>query len=194
MARPTGVFFDYSKNLSGNLSTPTPLKVIVGNSATLIIGDSMRVNTSGFAVCSAAGDAVLGILVGLIDNDGIPVLGFGYTGDTGHTKTDDMTVVTSATNQTRARKVYAEILVGLPDILFYNDASANLAQTNLFQFFDHDADANQIDQATASDTSGQFQLIQLDPDNDGDLSKGLFRVAEPQLMYYHGNSTAVNEA
>ena len=159
MARPSAQFFEYRKNLSGGTGTPTPLKVIVANSTTLIIGDSVRVNTAGFVVRSAVGDAVLGIVTGFIDNDGIPVLGFGYTGATAHTKTDDNTVVTASDNQTRTRKVYAEVTVALPDILFYNDSSGTLAQSNLFQFFDHDSDANQIDQGSASDTSGQFQLV-----------------------------------
>src|SRR3990167_7253823 len=130
MARPSAQFFEYRKNLSGGTGTPTPLKVIVANSTSLNKGDSVRVNTAGFVVRSAVGDAVLGIVTGFIDNNGIPVLGFGYTGATGHTKTDDVTVVTSATNQTRATKVYAEVTVGLPDILFYNDSSDSLAQTN----------------------------------------------------------------
>lgn len=194
MARTSSQYFEYRKNLSGVGSSPTPLKVIAANSTTLKIGQMARVNTSGHAVACSAGDAILGLVVGLIDNDGIPVNSFNYTGATGHTNSGDDTVVTASDNTSRTRKVYAEIMAAMPDIIFYNDASAALAQTNLFQFFDHDATADQVDQSTASDTSGQLQLIELDPDNDGDTSKGLFRVAEPQLLYYHGNSTAVNEA
>jgi len=194
MARTSSQYFEYRKNLLGAQSAPTPIKVLVANSATIKIGQSARVNTSGLAVQSAVGDAVLGIITGIVDNDNIPVNAFGYTGATGHTNSGDDTVTTASNNATRARAVYAEITVALDPILFYNDASADLAQTNLMQFFDHDSDGDQIDFSTASDTSGQFQLIQLDPDGDGDLSKGLFRVAEPQLLSYHANATAVNEA
>jgi len=67
--------------------------------------------------------------------------------------------------------------------LFSNDSSGTLATTNLLQFFDL-TDEDTINQSSASDTSGQFQLIGLDPDNDGDVSKGLFRIAESMLDPY----------
>lgn len=194
MARTSSQYFEYRKNLLGANSAPTPLKVLVANSQQIKVGQMARVNTAGLAVPVGVGDAILGPIVGIVDNDNIPVNAFGYTGATGHTDSGDDTVTTASDNSSRARAVYAEIAVALESILFYNDASDTLAQTNLFQFFDLDSTADQVDVATASDTSGQVQLIQLDPDEDGDASKGLFRVSEPQLLSYHANSTAVNEA
>lgn len=194
MARTSSQYFEYRKNLLGATSAPTPLKVLVANSTTVKLGQMARINTAGLAVPAGVGDAILGPIVGIVDNDNIPVNAFGYTGATGHTNTGDDTVATASNNSSRARAVYVEICVGLESILFYNDASGALAQSNLFQFFDLDSDADQVDQGTASDTSGQVQLIQLDPDEDGDTSKGLFRVSEPQLLSYHANATAVNEA
>jgi len=194
MARTSSQYFEYRKNLLGATGAPTPLKVLVANTTTIKVGQMARVNTAGLAVPAGVGDAILGPIVGIVDNDNIPVNAFGYTGATGHTNSGDDTVVTASNNSTRARAVYAEILASLGSELFYNDASGALAQTNLFQFFDLDSDADQVDQGTASDTSGQVQLIALDPDEDGDTSKGLFRVSEPQLLSYHANATAVNEA
>lgn len=191
MARTSSQYFEYRKNFDGSTGAPTPLKVIVADSTTLKIGQMARVNTSGFAVQAGVGNAVLGLIVGLIDNDGTPVNSFSYTGATGHTDTGDDTVTTASDNTTRARAVFAEIMVGTPGIIFYADASGALAQTNMLQLFDLDADSDQPDQSTASDTSGQLQLVELDPDDDGDTSKGLWRVAEPQLMYHVGNSTAI---
>ncbi len=191
MARTNSKFFEYRKNLMGVGEAPTPVKVLIANSTTLKIGQMARVNTSGLVVPAGVGNAILGVVVGLIDNSGIPVNAFQYTGNTGHTNSGDDTVVTASDNATRAKAVYAEVMVAQESILFYNDASGNLAQTNLFQLFDLGSTSDQADQGTASDTSGQLQLIQLDPDNDGDLSKGLFRVAEPQLVGHVGNATAV---
>lgn len=110
---------------------------------------------------------------------------------TGATLTPDDTVAVSSTNQSDAtRNIKAEIIVN-PDVLFYNDANGDLAATNEGQLFDTVAAGDQIDQSSASDTSGQFQLIERDPDGDGDASKGLFRIAESQLVRQIGNSTAV---
>ncbi len=194
MAKTSSQFFEYRKNLYGASSVTTPLKVIIANSTTVKLGQAVRVNTAGFIVPASAGDALLGIVSGLVDNSNIPVNGFNYGGNSGHTKLNDDRLTTASDNTTRVTKVYAEVDVALPGVVFYNDADGALAQTNLMQFFDHDSDADQITVSTASDTSGQFQLIELDPDNDGDTSKGLFRISEPQLMSQIGNSTAVNEA
>lgn len=193
MARTNSKYFEYRKNLSGAGSAPTPLKIIVANSTTLKVGQMARVNTGGFIVPAGAGTtvAVLGRVSGLVDNNGIPVNGFGYTGKTGHTNSADDTVVTASDNQTRAVAVFAFIEVALEGILFFNAASGALAQTNLLQFFNLASTSDQVDQSTASDSAGQLQLIELNPDNDTDTTKGLFRVAVPQLMGQINNSTAI---
>lgn len=193
--RANSKFFEYRKNLGGVPSVPTPIKVALANSTTLKRGQAVRINTAGFAVAVGVGNPVGGIVDGLVDNNNIPVNAFQYQGNTGHTNgsTDD-TVTSASDNQTRTVQVFAEIIMPLEGVLFYNDASADLAQTNLFQLFDVGSTSDQIDFTTASDSSGQFQLIQLDPDNDQDLSKGLFRVAEPQLLRQINNSAAVVSA
>ena len=56
-----------------------------------------------------------------------------------------------------------------------------MARTNVGQYFDVLSGSNQIYSASASDSNGQFELIEIDPDRDGDASKGLFRVAECQI-------------
>lgn len=196
MARTNSKYFEYRKNLMGVGEAPTPLKVRIANSTTLKIGQMARVNTAGYVVPGGVGNPLIGMVVGFIDNNGTPVDAFAYTGQTGHTNSGDDTIVTASDNQSRALAVFAEVMVALESILLFNDASADLAQTNLFQLFDLVSTSDQIDQASASDTSGQMQLVQLDPDGDGDASKGLFRVAEPQLLGYNGNSgaAAVNNA
>ena len=54
------------------------------------------------------------------------------------------------------------------------------AQTNLYQMFDV-ANGNQVTQSGASDSNGQVQLMKIDPDEDADVSKGLFRIHENQF-------------
>lgn len=182
MAKTNSKYFEYRKNLSGNGAAPTPVKIKVANSTTIKIGQIVRVNTSGFIVPNGVANAALGRVAGLIDNNGIPVNAFQFdTGRTGHTNSGDDTVVTASDNQTRTTAVYAEVEVGLESVLFFNDASGDFADTNLLQFFDLVSTSDQVDQGTGSDSNGVVQLIQLDPDGDGDLSKGLFKINESQL-------------
>lgn len=191
MARTNSKFFEYRKNLLGVGSAPTPVKVIIDNSTTMKRGQVVRVNTAGYLVPAGVGNAVLGVVEGFIDNEGTPVNGFMYdTSKTGHTNSGDDTIVTASDNRSRAKKVFAEVSIPMEGVLYFNDANGDLAQTNLMQMFDLVSTSDQIDQGTASDTSGQFQLVELDPENDGDLSKGLFRLVETQLVRQLGSATA----
>lgn len=191
MARTNSKYFEYRKNLSGNMAAPIPVKIKVANSTTIKRGQAVRVNTAGFIVPNGAANAALGIVAGLIDNNGVPVNAFQYdSGRTGHTNSGDDTVVTASDNQTRTLAVYAEVEVGLESVLFFNDANGDFADTNLLQFFDLVSTSDQVDQATALDTNGVLQLIQLDPDGDGDASKGLFRINENQLNGALDSATA----
>lgn len=184
MAKTNSRYFEPAKNLLGVTSLPTPIKVLIANSTQLKIGQFARINTAGFAVAAGVGNAIAGRIAGFIDNGGLPVDSFGYTGATGHTNSGDDTITTASDNQTRSFPVYAEIEVATGYQLYYNQANGNLAQTNLFQFFNLVSTSDQVDQATASDTAGQVQLIELDPLKASDLTAGLFAVAQRQLLLY----------
>lgn len=194
MAYSSATGFRFRKGLYG-LEHPSSQNFRAGNSATIKIGDAVRINNAGGVVRAGAGSPVLGIVRGIVDENDINPFSLGYTNNTGATLTPDDTVVTAADNTTRTHYIKLVVDVDPAGVgLFYNDANGNLALTNVGQFFDVVAASGQIDQTSASDTSGQFQLLELDPDGDGDLSKGLFRIAESQLMTQIGNSTAVISA
>lgn len=198
MAYTASTGFRYYGSISGMTTTPVPMLIRVGNSQTIRIGDLVRVNTGGFVVACATGEVVGGVCVGLTDENGINVLGQGITNDTGSTLTGDDTVATSATNQTRANYVQAAVIMDVVgDVLWLNDADADLAQSNLFQFFDV-ASGRQVTQGSASDANGQVQLVRLDPEATGgataNASKGLFRINENQFSRGVDSATAKNAA
>lgn len=166
-------------------SEPVTTKVRLDNSATLTIGDLVRVNTSGFLELAINTEVCAGVLTGFSDNSGdaksggINPLSTFYVNDTGATLTPDDTVVTASNNTTRAKYLLGEVQLDPAGIaLYYNDADGDFTVANLFQFFDVVAGADQVSQSSASDANGQVQLIEIDPDNDGDASKGLFRLNE----------------
>lgn len=189
--------FYVRKALYGVNSNPTVLDFIIAASATITLGDAVRLNTAGGVVRCAAGEPVLGIVVGLVDRNGINVFEprADQTGLTGVTLTPDDTIAVSSTNLTDAtRNIKAQVVLDpAGSTLYSNVTDGTLAQTNVGQFYDVATNAGQISTASASDTSGQFQLLSLDPDGDGVATKGLFRVAECQLTTNINsyNSTAV---
>lgn len=186
--------FFYRRSLAG-VDGPVPLEFIIEDSNTITLGDAVRLQTTGFLTNSAAGEPVLGIVAGLVDRGGINVFSPRANSSSvlGTTLTPDDTITVSSTNSSDAtREVKAQVFLDTSgDILWYNDADGNLAQTNVMQLFDVVAAGDQIDQGSASDSNGQFQLLQIDPDDDADLSKGLFRIVEGQLAVGIDQGTAI---
>lgn len=204
MAYTASTGFRFWRSLSGAQHAPQPIPIRIANSTTLRVGDAVRVNTSGFVVTAAAGTALAGIVVGFEDEKGINPFSLGYGSRGGYTLTGDDTVTTSSTNQTRTNYLNAQIIVDIAgDLLWLNDADGDQAQTNLFQFFDSDANGRQITQSSASDANGQWQLMVWDPqgasnipDNPvaADASKGAYRINENQFLGGLDSATAKNAA
>lgn len=152
---------------------PTLLYYIINNSETLTVGDAVKLDANGHVTLAGATYKVLGIVQTVVDANGKAVATDSGTTNTWTVESDNET-----------DKLYQAAVYVSDTALYYNDADGTLATTNLLQFFDVVAASDQISQASASDTSGQFQLISIDPDGDGDASKGLFRIAESQLDPY----------
>lgn len=194
MAKTGNVGFFFRKGLNG-LEHPATMDLLIAGSQTLTIGELVRVNTSGLVVTAATGEVFAGVVVGLVDQNGTSVFSPRATGTAGSTITGDDTIATSSTNATDAtRNLKAQVQIDVSgQCLFYNDADDTLAQTNLFQFFDV-ASGNQVTVGSASDANGQVQLMQIDPDGDADVSKGLFRFNETQFNAGVDTATAKNAA
>ena len=203
MAYTAGTGFRFWRSLSGAQHAPAPIPFRIANSTTLRVGDLVRVNTAGFLVTNGATAPPAGVLGGFANAQGINPFSLGYS-DGGVTLTGDDTLATSATNQTRADYIDGLVTVDVAgDLLWLNDASADLALTNLFQFYDVDSTSRQVDAATNGDANGVMQLIVWDPkgtsqipDNPAtaDASFGAFRINESQFSGGIDTATAKNAA
>lgn len=172
--------FSYRKNLDGSAYNPINMEVIGKNSVTFSRGDIIRINTSGFADIATGGEGIAGVCVSVVDSNGKALDTDSGTNDTWTLDSDNQT----------DEKYKVVFIPALPNYLFYNDADASLAQTNLFQYFDTN-DENDVDVATATDTAtAQVRLIEIDPDDDGDASKGLFQIVESQFAPIAINTAA----
>jgi hypothetical protein len=184
--------FKYRKSLSGMVK-PVSHNFLLNDSAEFTIGDAVRLDSDGLLVVASAGGPIVGILDGIVDRFGVNAFSPRAQGTLGSTLTPDDTITVSSTNSSDAtRKLKGQVLLDVGgDILWYNDSDDTLAQTNVGQLFDTTAMADRISVTTASDTSGGFQLLEIDPDGDSDASKGLFRIVENQLIGHLGNATTV---
>lgn len=172
--------FYYRGSLSGVHSSPVTMDIIIDDSATLTVGDAVVVDADGFIDVAGAGGPILGVLSAVVDKDGINVFETGRAGGTdGSTLTGDDTITVSSTNTSDAtRNLKGRVILPVGHTKFYNDTDGSLAQANLFQYFDNDASGHQIATGGASDANGTWQLIEIDPDGDGDASKGIFIINE----------------
>lgn len=194
MAKTASTGFTFRGTLYG-AEHPGTQRFLLAGSATVKIGDLVRVNTSGLLVRCATGEAPAGVLVGIVDQNGMNVFSPRAQGTTGATLTPDDQVATASDNATNAVKnLKGDVILDPAGVcLWFNDADGNNAQTNLFQMYDV-ANGNQVTTGSASDANGQVQLLELDPDNDGDLSKGLYRIHENQFGMGIDSATAKNAA
>lgn len=192
MAKTAAKGFFFRENLNG-LEHPAVQEFVLKASTTFTIGDLVRVNTSGTLSVCATGEPVGGVLVGVVSNSGINAFEprVESAAISGATITGDDTIATASDNVTNAVKnLKGQVIIDVSgQTLFYNDADSTLAQTNLLQHFDVDA-GDQVTVGTASEANGQVQLIAIDPDGDGDVSKGLFRIAENQFGLGIDSATA----
>ena len=167
-----GPGFSYAKNLDGSAYVPSLLYGIGVNSGTFTIGDVIRIDNEGFiSLADAATDAIAGVVTQVVTSAGAS-----KSADSG-----TLHDYTMASDNETGDQDQIGYIPALANYLFYNDSSGTLGTGNLGQFFSV-ADEDQIDQSSATDTAvEQFRLVELDPDGDGDLSKGLFQVAESQF-------------
>lgn len=162
--------FSLRKRLSGAGADATLLEIIAANSIVVQKGDLIRVNTSGFGALATTGDLILGVVAGVVSKEGVSI-------DPDSATMDVYTMASD--NQTVAQKKI-QYVPALQDYLFFADADGDFTQANLFQYIGID-DENNPDAASVAPSDGTvntLRLIQLDPDGDGDASKGLFQIVE----------------
>lgn len=170
------------------VEVPNSLPFLMENSVTITIGDAVRLDTNGaIKRCANTDPGILGIVQDFKDSgDQIGVFSPRIPGNAiaGATLTPDDTITTASDNRTNgAKKLLADVILDPAGIILWrNVTNGTLSQANVGQFFNTVSNnPGQIDTASASNTVGQFQLVTLDPDGDGNTAKGGFRMVNQQL-------------
>lgn len=170
--------FTYRGQISG-AQDPILENLVIANSETVTVGDAVKMSTGYVAVCDA-GDMIYGIVVGIVDNNGIDLSN--PHADFDGTWTDSANTYVAADDNSTDKKVKAVVCPD-PFALWYNDADGDLAVADLKMHFNL-IDEDQIDASTNVANYGEMQLWKWDPDEDSDASKGLFRISSWQGYAY----------
>lgn len=187
MAKTSKYGFEYKRHLLPSISTPATLEVILANSAgPLTIGDGVTY-ASGYLNGNAIDTGILGILVGIVDNNGLNIFERGSV--TNGTKSGDDTYTASSTNQT-GDKVRGVVVID-PMALFFAYSDTTLSQAGVGAWFNGKVnDGTYIDGVTGSGAAWsvgtqQFQLIELVTtltDGSASTTTGLFRIGRSVLL------------
>lgn len=161
--------------------------IIEGVATAITLGDAVDV-AAGYAGRCAAGDRIMGVVVGFgkqLSNGEVVPLDHPGAGSVTGTRAGNAGVIgsdtyTPATDNTTVDKVTARVLVD-PNMQYYNDADDTLTQAMIGRYFDHNSDPDDVDVATEAAYSAQWILMEIDPHNDADVSKGIFKLVESQL-------------
>jgi hypothetical protein len=172
--------FEYRGQLNG-ADNPVTLKVAIKNSATIKVGD-MVYNDGNGATRATNSTLVLGCVVGIVDANGIDLDNTSTSNYDGTWTSSSKTYVAASDNMTD-KKVCA-LVVADTNALWYNDADGDFTNPGDQYLFVKCADHDQIDEDTTSATVGQFYIVKLDPDGDGDASKCIVKIAASQFLAY----------
>lgn len=172
--------FEYRGQVSG-AQDPVVLQMPIAASATVKVGDAVYVASAGVTRATSS-TLVLGIVVGIVDNNGIDLDNTSTDNYDGTWTSSTKTYVATSDNLTD-KKVRAQVVADA-EALWYNDADGNFTNPTdlglLVKCVDHD----QIDEDQTSATVGQFFVWKLDPDGDGDASKCIVKIARSQMYGY----------
>ena len=172
--------FEYRGQASGS-QDPVTLQFPITNSATVKVGDAVYIATNGVQRITNS-TLVLGIVTGIVDANGIDLDNTSPSNYDGTWTSSTRTYVAASNNITN-KKVCAQVVADT-EALWFNDADGSFTNPTDIGLLIKCADHDQIDEDTTSATVGQFYVLKLDPDGDGDASKCIVKVARSQMYGY----------
>lgn len=163
--------------------TPEDEEKVILNSATITVGDAVKLSAGGVEPADAITDRIYGFVTGICDQNGIPlselVSGTDYDG-TYTSATSGDTYVAASDNQTD-KKIQAKV-VPVRDYTFKGTLDATKgthtgSDTVGYYLSVLTTDSTQLDESTASGTSEQFLIVGFDTKDAG---RPLVKVVEKQ--------------
>ena len=188
MAQTTKYGFFLKKSLLPSREQPAALEVILKNSAALVIGQAVELD-SGFLDGATVSEAFLGILVGIVDKNGQNIFKQSLSPKPAGTIVGNDTYTAASNNQT-VDQIKGEVVID-PFALFLAYSDSTLTQAGVGLWFNGKVNAaTYIDGVTGSGgaySAGtqQFQMIELVStlgDGSTSTTTGLFKIGRSQLL------------
>jgi hypothetical protein len=165
--------FAFRKNLDGCSAVPTLIRAIGKNSVIFTVGDVVRINTSGNFDLSTTTEQLFGVVQTVVDKNGLPV-----TPDTGSTNTWTM----SGTNDS-VNLYEVAVIPAFGHYAFSCDSDTTIEAASLGKYFALNSTSDGVVTSGESATLGALdcQLIGIDPNDNADVSMGLYRFVNTQV-------------
>lgn len=172
--------FEYRGQLNG-ADNPVTLRCPIKNSATITVGDMVYNDGNGITP-AVASTQILGVVAGIINNDGIDLDNASTDTYDGTWTSSTKTYVAASDNMT-IKKVRA-LVIADHNSLFYNDADGDFTNPGDLHLHVKLVSEHQVDENTTDWDVGQLFIVKLDPDGDGDASKCIVKISLSQLFPY----------
>lgn len=171
--------FVYRGQISG-AQDPVTVDIVMYPSVTFTVGDAIYTD-NGLARLATSSTDVFGIVVGIIDKNGIDLNNTSSNNYDGTWSESTNTYTSSATNDDSDGKQVRVKVVPDPCALWYNDADGNFTfPTDQFRMGNL-LNENQLDESSFTEEDiGQFQVWEIDPVGDSDMSECLCRISRWQ--------------
>lgn len=170
--------FKYKGQVKGGLQSPGTMDLIIGNSETIYVGSAVELS-SGYVGAAETGDKILGIVMGIVNKDGIDL-------DSCNSNTYDGTwtpgvngAANYAATSDNATDKQIKAVVCVDKDAIWEAACTGLAAAQRFGFFDLTDSVNVTAYQGNGMNAGQLQLIDFDSS-----TLGYFKIAESALDAY----------
>lgn len=171
--------FVYRGQISG-AQDPVTVDIVMAPSVTFTVGDAIYTD-DGLAKLGTSSTDVFGIVVAIIDKNGIDLNNTSSSNYDGTWSESSNTYTSSDTNDDSDGKQVRVKVVPDPYALWYNDADGDFTfPTDQFRMGNL-LNENQLDESTFTDEDvGQFQVWEIDPVGDDNDSECLCRISRWQ--------------
>jgi len=171
--------FVYRGQISG-AQDPVTVDIVMAPSVVFTVGDAIYTD-DGLVKLATSSTDVFGIVVGIVDKNGIDLDNTAAANYDGTWSSSTHTYTSSATNDDSDGKQVRVKVVPDPYALWYNDADGNFTfPTDQFRMGNLITEA-QLDETSFTDEDvGQFQVWEIDPVGDDDMSECLCRISRWQ--------------
>jgi len=178
MAGNTGFQFKY--NLAGRTSG-IQRAFIIGDSATITVGDMIKL-TNGFVALAGAASPIMGVVVGLTDKNGIDLLSTRETMAQAVYTESTRTVVCGNANTTGDQ---IKAIVDVDPLSVWSGETDNTSTDTQARlagcYTDIVGASDQADDDTAATTIGQLFIWGADPESPSTVKANLYSIAEHKL-------------